>query len=161
MKGTLGIDIGGVIIDRINDDTDTSFFGDNYLKTTAVPGALESIARLANDKFKDRIFLVSKCDEEIRKKTLKWLAYQKFYEITGVSQENVHFCFRRNEKAEICKKLGITHFVDDRLEVLGYLIDFVKNLYLFNPQDQEVEKWKNFLPYVTCVKSWNELVNLI
>jgi len=31
----LGVDIGGVIIDRINDGTDTSFFGDNYLRTTA------------------------------------------------------------------------------------------------------------------------------
>ena len=39
MTEKLGVDIGGVIIDRANDRTDTSFFGGNYLETTAVPGA--------------------------------------------------------------------------------------------------------------------------
>lgn len=159
MEKTLGIDIGGVIIDRINDGTDTSFFGDNYLKTTAVPDAFESIAKLAKDHFKNKVFLVSKCGEGIRRKTLEWLAHHRFYGTTGVPQQNVHFCYGRNEKADICRRLEITHFVDDKLEVLGYLIDFVKNLYLFNPQEKEVEKWKDFLPYIIRVKDWNGLVN--
>ena len=30
MKIILGIDIGGVIIDRVNENTDTSFFSGNY-----------------------------------------------------------------------------------------------------------------------------------
>lgn len=43
---TLGVDIGGVIINRVNDDTDTSFFGDNYLATTATPGVFWALAQL-------------------------------------------------------------------------------------------------------------------
>ena len=39
-KEVLGVDIGGVIIDRINDWTDTSFFGENYLR---VYGLLQAI----------------------------------------------------------------------------------------------------------------------
>jgi len=33
----LGVDIGGVIMDKANDSTDTSFFSENFLETTATP----------------------------------------------------------------------------------------------------------------------------
>ncbi|HJZ19149.1 MAG TPA: hypothetical protein VJ208_03525 [Candidatus Nanoarchaeia archaeon] len=39
VKGILGVDIGGVIIDRVrNDGTDTAFKSKRYLETTAIPG---------------------------------------------------------------------------------------------------------------------------
>jgi len=53
--------------------------------------------------------------------------------------------------------LGITHYVDDRLEALGYLIGKVPNLYLFHPNSEEVERFKRFLPEVHRVESWKEL----
>jgi hypothetical protein len=43
MVSTIGIDIGGVIIDRTNDKADTSFFGPNYLATTAVPAVFNAL----------------------------------------------------------------------------------------------------------------------
>lgn len=61
----LGVDIGGVIIDRINNGTDTSFFTENYLQTTAVPGVFDALQQLMNRKFGENIYLVSKCGKEV------------------------------------------------------------------------------------------------
>jgi len=155
------VDVGGVIIDRINDNTDTSFLSDNYLKTTSVPGTFEHLTKLNNSLFKDRVFIVSKCGEKVQNKTLEWMAYHNFYEVTGIPKERVNFCRKRDGKGPICRDLGITHFVDDRLEVLSYMLDDVEKLYLFKPQEHEVKGWEKFLPKVTRVETWPEFKKLL
>ena len=159
----LGIDVGGVIISRANDDTDTSFFSDNYLATTPEIGAFESI-NAAFARY-DNIYIVSKCGDNVRRKTLEWFKHHNFYGVTGVKEENVFFCRKRNEKVGICEQLGITTFVDDRLEILNYMLDKVDNLYLFKPQDSEIdtvvrENGKNVLSRVHKVNSWKEFDTL-
>jgi hypothetical protein len=152
----LGVDIGGVIIDRVNDGTDTSFFGENYLRTTAVPKAFEVIRDLAQKRFGNRVYLVSKCGSKTEAKTLEWLAHHRFYEVACVASDNVRFCRERHEKAGICQKLGITHFVDDRLEVLSYLTS-VGKLFLFQPQEKEIRRFAQHLNRVQRVESWQEI----
>lgn len=88
-KDVLAVDIGGVIIDRVNDGTDTSFFGENFLLTTAVPDAFEAIAMLAERRFPRSAYLVSKCGRKIEEKTLRWLDHHRFYEQTGVAEAHV------------------------------------------------------------------------
>jgi hypothetical protein len=156
MKKILGIDIGGVIIDRINEKTDTSFFNENYLQSTACPNAFEKIHALQQEYFKENVHLISKCGKKIQDKTLSWLTHHKFYTQTGIEESRVHFCRERREKKEICKQLGITHFVDDRLEILSYLLEFVPHLYLFSPRDEEVNKFKQHLSSVSIVHTWDE-----
>lgn len=153
----LGVDIGGVIIDRVNDGTDTSFFGTNYLRTTAVPRAFEAIRELSHKCFGGRVYLVSKCGRTTQAKTLEWLAHTKFYEAAQVVPGNVRFCRERHEKAGICEELGITHFVDDRLEVLGYLAS-VEKKFLFQPQEREVRRFAYHLSRVQRVESWKEII---
>lgn len=154
---TLGVDIGGVIIDRVNDGTDTSFFTDNYLRTTAVPGVFDALRQLVEKRFGDKVFLVSKCGQRVQDKTLQWLDHHRFYDLTGIGRDRVHFCRERHEKAGICEKLGITHFVDDRLEVLGNLAT-VSTLYLFQPRPDEVRRFARFLNRVKQVNSWQEIL---
>lgn len=155
MKMILGVDVGGVIIDGVkNDGTDTSFFGKNYLKTSAVPGVFEALAFL-RPRFDD-IYIVSKCGEHIQKKTREWLAHQDFYGRTEILEENIRFCLERPEKAPLCESLGITHFVDDKLEVLSYLHS-VPHRYAFQSQVQEEQEYSSLLPFVTRVQSWAEL----
>jgi len=154
---TLGVDIGGVIIDRSNDNTDTSFFSDNYLSIPPVTGAFEALRRLSNERFGARIYLVSKCGPRIQAKTLAWLKHRNFYNKTGIAPENVLFCRERHEKAIICRKTHITHFIDDRLEVLGYLRT-VKNLYVFRPNPDEVKHFAKFLDRVHIVNTWEEVL---
>lgn len=91
-------------------------------------------------------------------KTLKWLEHHRFHDITGVSADRVHFCRKRSEKAGICERLGITHFVDDRLEILGSLTT-VGTLYLFQPNPNEVSRFAQFLDRINLVNSWEEILN--
>lgn len=157
----LGIDVGGVIIDRKrNDDSDTSLFGPNYLNAFAVPGAFDTIRELNSSDFEGQIFIVSKCGHNIERKTREWMVHNKFPELTGVPMEKFHFCRRRADKAPICQKLGITHFIDDKLEVLSYL-ESVPNKFLFDPNPNEVKAFEKHLQKVTLVGRWVELLGLL
>src|SRR5262245_58500091 len=98
----LGVDVGGVIIDRVNDALDTSFFGDNYLKTTAVEGAFDALRTLNAERFPGRVYLVSKCGARTEARTMAWLAHHGFHDYTGILAEHVRFCRKRPEKAGIC-----------------------------------------------------------
>lgn len=153
----LGVDVGGVIIDKVNDNTDTSFFGDNYLQTTATLGVFEALQRLVSERFGEHVHLVSKCGKRVQEKTLRWLDHHQFYERTGIGREHVYFCLERHEKAGICRRLGVTHFIDDRLEVLGSL-QTVGNLYLFQPNPREVRRHAQFLDRVRQVQSWDGIL---
>ena len=81
---TIGIDVGGVIIDRANDNTDTSFFSGNYLQSRPVEGAIEAIARLVKERFNGNAYIVSKCGSKTEAKTKHWLKHHNVYEITGI-----------------------------------------------------------------------------
>ena len=158
MAEILGVDVGGVIIDRVNDNTDTSLFSDNYLATTAVPGAFEALARLTAGRFGGQVFLVSKCGARVEAKTREWLHHHDFHARTGIPAGHLHFCRRRPDKAGICERLGVTHFIDDRLEVLGYL-DTVTNLYLFRPDAREMKRHTRHLVQVEIMDSWDAVLD--
>jgi hypothetical protein len=133
MKSKLGIDIGRVIIEGDQPGGDTSFIGgglEDVLRTPALPGALESIARLTA-QFAGQVWLVSKCGKRMEEKTWIWLRDRRFSETTGIPDEHVRFCRERPQKADHARELGLTHFVDDRIDVLDHLRGLVPHLYLF------------------------------
>ncbi len=155
----LGVDIGGVIIDRINDGTDTSFFSENYLNTSAVADVFEVLEALVRRRFANRVFLVSKCGLDIQNKTMHWLDHHRFFDRTGIKRDHVRFCRKRSDKADICKKLDITHFIDDRLEVLSYLTT-VGDRFLFRPNQAEMQKYSSFLiDRIYVVQHWQEIAD--
>ncbi len=154
---TLGVDIGGVVISRASERTDTSFFRENYLETPPVAGVFEAVGRLVRERFGEHVWLVSKCGPRVERKSREWLAHHRFFAQTDVNPEHLRFCRERRDKAGICAELGITHFVDDRLEVLGYLCS-VPHLYLFQPKRAEVYRHRHVLPRVHEVDSWEAML---
>jgi hypothetical protein len=141
----LGVDIGRVIIDGSAhpDGGDTVFFtGDveQMLRTPAVDGAFESLARLVA-RFSGRAWLVSKCGERVERRTLAWLAHHDFAARTGIPLASVRFCRRRLDKAIHCAELAITHFVDDRLDVHEALRGLVPHRYLFGAHPDTPPSW--------------------
>jgi hypothetical protein len=154
----LGVDIGGVITDRVNDHTDTSFFGEDFLRTTAVPGAFAALATLVDEVFGDAVFVVSKCGPRVQQKSLAWLAHHRFYERTGVRADHVRFCRRRADKAAIAAELDLTHFVDDRLDVLEPMVGAVGHLYLFQPAERDRRRSERG-GEIRVVDSWPEVVS--
>lgn len=153
-REVLGIDIGRVIIDG---DTDASIFGENFLETASVPQSVEMISRLVRERFHERTHLISKSGERVQMRTKQWLDHRGFYQQTHVSPERVHFCLKRFEKVGICQRFGVTHFIDDRLEILSYLVGIVPHLFLFRPNPAEVEHFVRALPSVQRVESWEEI----
>lgn len=156
----LGVDIGGVIIENHDGSADTSFFSKNYLSTPASLNSFAELKKLNEGRFRDRVYLVSKCGPSVESKTKKWLKHNNFFELTGITEDKVHFCLERKQKAEISHQLELTAFVDDRLEILGYL-KHLKHLFLFKPNENEVAENKRHLPLVTVVDSWLELGELL
>jgi hypothetical protein len=156
----LGVDVGGVIIQPADEDADTSFFGENYLRTPPMPGVFEGLATLVAARFGPAVHLVSKCGEQTEAHTRQWLAHHDFHGRTGVPAQNVHFCRTRVAKAPIAADLALTHFVDDKLEVLSYLTT-VPHRFLFRPRRAEVAAHAQHLPDVRRVESWPDLVAVL
>jgi hypothetical protein len=138
----LGVDFGRVInggSSHLSGD-DTSFLSgseEDMLATPETAGASESLARLVV-LFDGGVWIVSKAGQRTQANTERWLAHRDFYAATGIPPDHVRFVRRRVDKAEVCAELGITHFVDDRAEVLQYLVGLVPNLYLFGPQEHPI-----------------------
>ena len=115
---------------------DTSFLGRSFaeaMKTPASAGAIDCIGRLVRH-YDGHVFIVSKCGESVENKTRGWLRNNDVYAKTGLSRDQVHFCRKRQDKAPICRQLGITHFIDDRVDVLSHMVGIVPNLFLFGEQ---------------------------
>lgn len=160
----IGVDVGGVIIDKDkNDNSDTSLFGPNYLNAKDVDWAIDSIGLLnrKHSQFKDQVWIVSKCGENIEKRTREWMEHCRFHEVTGIPKERLYFCRHRADKAPIAQKLGLTHFIDDKLEVLGYMKDVVPNRILFNPSISEMKRAGPLGGPVFPVYSWKDVILLL
>lgn len=138
----LGIDIGRVIINGPGHPGggDTAFFeGDEatMLATPEMPGAVEAIARLVA-RFHGRVWLVSKCGEQVQARTERWLDAHDFYRRTGLPRDHVRFCRTRPDKLIHAQELRLTHFVDDHPEVHAAIRGTVAYQYFFGPQRQPV-----------------------
>ncbi|MEU8899579.1 hypothetical protein [Nocardia sp. NPDC048505] len=129
-------------------DADTVFLDggfDEAMRTPPSPGAFEVLARLS-ESFGGRVWVISKCGPRVQQRTRQWLDHHRFYARTGVPEGNLRFCLKRAQKAGHCAELGITHMIDDRIEVHEALRDLVPHLYLFGAQTQSVPEWVRHVP---------------
>ena len=161
-KEVLGVDIGNVIINfRLMDKRNRDDWQEKYVASPPVDDVFDSLKILNSEKFKDNIFLVSKCNEEAEFLIKIWFEKRDFFTKTGIKPENVFFCRERHEKEKICRENNITHFVDDRLEVLSHMVGKIPNLFLFQPDQDEINEFKQSLPSVMRVESWQEIIDKI
>lgn len=159
VKPVLGLDIGGVILDFVpHRDSELAFAGDRYLETPAIEGAIDAIAELNAGKFAGSVYLVSRHGPDGPARILEWLHKRDFFKKTGLTEKQYYPCLERHEKSAIVQKLGVTHFVDDRAEVLSHMIGSVPNLYLFQSLDESREDFADILPKMRFVQTWEELI---
>lgn len=164
----LGVDIGGVIIQKAQggDDDPVSFFGDNWLSTPSEPGVLETLHHLISSGIisSNNVYLVSKCGSQFQQKTLQYLNHIDFFPKTGIKPENVRFCEERADKAKICESLLINHFVDDSLSVLRNLLAIpnMKTRFFYSPEGiPPGSHYMCYSPLVTTVTSWAEIQQIL
>lgn len=110
LGGVLGIEISGVIIVRspdVDEDEDP-FCSDRFDAVPIVPGALEAVRLLVEQRFCDKVLLISVATPGVQAKMMRWLTNRNFYEKTGVSRDNVVFCRELDEKEDVCKEKNIS-----------------------------------------------------
>ena len=160
----LGIDVGGPIIARDDEETDrlwqSEYASMDFLKVPPTEGAFEAIARLVKYLGETNVFLVSKSGALNQRKMHRWLADHDFYPQTGVSRFNTVVCTERESKSGMCQSLRITDMIDDRLEVLGKL-PTVPRKYLFRGRTLDLEMFRPALQQVMQAEDWDRLYSLV
>ena len=146
----LGIDIGRVLMCPTRDDgrPDTSFLGAgdaDALDTPPAPGMFDVVPALVH-LFDGRAWLVSKAGPRIEALTRRWLEHHRFFERTALHPSHLRFCRRRDEKRAHADELALTHFIDDRVDVLQHLRGAVSCLALFGVQTAPVPDWAIHVP---------------
>lgn len=123
----VGMDVHGVIMVKF----DKSKSIEEYLSTSPLKHAMKVIKNIIDLYGAENTFIISKCPMYAEDEIIKWLDNQNFFTDIGFIHSNVYFCRERTDKAPIAKQLRLTHFIDDRVEVLDAMKDVVSNRILF------------------------------
>ena len=141
----LGIDCEGVIF---------------HFHGKSVPGSLENLRKIVRSNRFDKIYIVSRARMLTRFYFLARLWYLNFWHYTGISRHDIYFCRRDEKKADICKQLKISHFIDDRFEVLRHLTT-VEKKYALDPTPRSIRRFARSNPDVVVAGSWEELIPVL
>lgn len=155
-----GVDVGGVIADLTGAATGASLLGDRPFETPIVPNALEALRALVSGYFQERVFVVSKAGPKVQERTRAWFEHVHFHERTGISERAVFFARENADKARLCDRLQITHFVDDSVGVIQHLAH-LEHRYLFVGGLGSSSAPVAVPAGATVVASWLDLVSLI
>jgi hypothetical protein len=152
----IGIDFGGVVVRTSRHsahDTDIDLSGGTDIAQEGVIEAVRGLVEVTDGC----VWIVSKAGASTEAKTRGWLKSVGFFASTGMNAGNVRFCRTRPDKAPICRELGITHFIDDKIHVMQILRETVPHLFLFGDEVAET----NCPPWATHVRRWSDVPALI
>lgn len=153
-KIRIGMDIGGVI----RGDFDQSLSMQEYLSETLLANATNVIKDIIDVFGAKNIFIISRCPKFAEEVIIKWLDNQNMFKNIGFIRKNVFFCRERTDKALIAKRLKLTYFIDDRVEVLDAMNNIVNNRILFT----RVHKSNTPVDSrILCLDSWNLIHDFI
>lgn len=157
MKTKIGIDINGVLANNKLSHITTR----DYSIFSVMKNAINVIKRLVKHYGAENIYIVSRVQShQLSFITGVWMETHNFLQKTNIPLENVKICTRLKDKSRIAEKLNITHFIDDRPEVLSY---FSKNTILIAYQSpkNEIEKYPDVASRAIIVNSWNEVAKYL
>lgn len=154
-QARIGVDIGRVLMcptDEIK-GPDTSFLTAQPELAMKIPPSTgaEPTLRALVAATGGNVWYVSKAGKRVQALTRQWFRHNDFHRRVGTEDNHLRFCFKRHEKHAIAKQLLLTHFIDDRRDVLEHLRGLVPNLYLFGVQADPAPGW------ATHVRDWSEL----
>ena len=156
----IGVDVGGVLIRPEHYHEDATVSGPVLRADSEVAGARDGLRRLVA-LFDGRVFVISKCGPLTEARMNEWLEAHGLLAATGLAAANIRFCRSRPEKAPICAELGLTHMVDDRVEILNSMATVVHHRFLFCPDPGEVHAHGGIPDRVNVSASWAELVEQV
>lgn len=155
-REVLGFDFCGVT--NIGSDY---FYQNDPRDVPPMAGAFRVLPGLSRKRFGENIWVISAAGPCKQEKTRDWFECHDAYARMLIPPEHVLFSPDRAGKAEVCRKIRVTHFIDDRLEVLLNLDQQVIK-YLFRPSDQDRERQRQqFADSIHVVESWQEVGQLL
>ena len=110
----LGVDFGGVLTIYDNERVSHGDF-------RPTPDLINSVRALVVHFGARDVFIVSRAGDAVAMAAQNWLHTSGFYRETGIRPDHFHCVYYRSQKRQVCNRLGITHFVDDRWDVLRRL----------------------------------------
>jgi len=118
----IGIDVGGVL----TREGDPGYMGslDEWDTSWEAPGAFDAVRKIVHVFGPENTFLVSKVKPggNMHRRMEQWLHVTcRFCEVTGILKENIIFVRSIDGpegKGVACHRYGLSHFVDDKIEVL-------------------------------------------
>lgn len=143
-----------------------------YLARPEVDRSFYGLTKL-NLKFGGNVTVVYNATDIGDELIQQWLAKHQFTQRTGISLERVHRTRgdcgeqQRDKTSYIDQSTethrGTTIIVDDRLQVLSHFVGKVPQLFLFQPQQEEIEdeRWANALEHVQIVQTWREIISAV
>ena len=161
----LGIDFGNTIVQFVRKDEQSES------ECVEIDGATETIRKLVNRYGAEHVYIISKAVPREQTKTLLWLkahwgidrpsARKRSYRATGLKEDNIYFCAHRAEKAPIAARLRLTHYIDDRPQVLSCMTT-VRNKIIFNLAAEDLSAWQNeIVGRVSIVSDWRGVEQLL
>jgi len=144
----LGIDIGWTI--KGNRATGN--------KDEPAPNSFDVIKNL-HSRF-DNIYFISKCNSVQKWHVEEWLLKYEVLKNTNVPFENLYFCFERKDKSIFAKALELTHFIDDRPEVMFHLPENIVKI-LFSPTAEDLDTYKGKLSNTIVTDNWIDVPRLL
>lgn len=159
-KPILGLDFGNTIVDvsgcvQLAGKRFRDFNFEELRNAHPYPDAYDSVRKLSENWFSE-VHIVSKCDQESEGNITLWLHIHHFLDGGLIPTNGIHFCREREDKAPICKRLGITHFVDDRVQVLKPM-ETVPYRYRLGNRNDEPEGFQEIPKGIVHVQNWTEL----
>jgi hypothetical protein len=139
----------------------------NVLKASGTDYPMDGVEESLNilkTIFGRRIFLISRVDnddgERHVNKILETCELGADYRWSKIARtiSDRYYCRKREEKAPIAGRLGITHFIDDRTEVLMHMKN-VKHRYALNPTEEQLRDFND--SDIIVVTSWKDAVERI
>eukprot|EP00928_Gymnodinium_smaydae_P011983 TRINITY_DN14384_c1_g1_i2.p1 TRINITY_DN14384_c1_g1~~TRINITY_DN14384_c1_g1_i2.p1 ORF type:complete len:725 (+),score=131.97 TRINITY_DN14384_c1_g1_i2:45-2177(+) len=122
----IGIDIGGVLTREGDPSVSCQ---DEWQRGWEAPGAFQALRRIVKLFGPENVFLVSKVSPGglMQRKVEKWLHQTcNIGSLCGVLQKNIFFVkkvFGAEGKGPVASALGLSHFVDDKVEALTSVYD--------------------------------------
>jgi len=137
----LGIDLGNTVVKH----------------NLPLPESFRVIRRLIDECFGERVHIVSRVNEAQEVRARAFVTSPEFVEKVTIPISRVHFCALRHEKASICERLGITHMIDDRPDVLLHMPSCVRERILFSPTEKDLVDWETQIRTMKIMNSWLEI----
>lgn len=167
-RGGLICDLGNVVIGYwLSTISGPTFSSIDYNQIPEVPGAFDGLNRFAG-YYGANVTICYNATDVAQGKIWEWLAYHDFEGRTGITLDRVVHSKHGRDKTSFIDQSTLTYFgttvvIDDRLEVLNHFVGHVENLFLFRPQDDEVNQFNSTgtLGQVMVVQCWDEILRAV